>query len=233
METGRLSLFSLGDIETARSAIPYSQSFKRPTNMDTFDTIYGRRAVKHFDPDFRLSEVERTKLLQAAIQAPTSFNIQHWRFVVVDEPALRKQIRELGNDQAQITDASLLIIMTADLGAWKKEPTRYWVNAPKDVAELLVGWMGPFHEGREQLQRDEAMRSIGMAMQTLMLAAKAMGYESCPMIGYEFDKGAELINLPDDYCIGPMIAIGKGTKDPWPKPGQLPLEEVVISNRFA
>ena len=201
--------------------------------MDTFDTIYGRRAVKHFDPEFRLSEVERTKLLQAAIQAPTSFNIQHWRFVVVDEPALRKQIRELGNDQAQITDASLLIIMTADLGAWKKEPTRYWVNAPKDVAELLVGWMGPFHEGREQLQRDEAMRSIGMAMQTLMLAAKAMGYESCPMIGYEFDKVAELINLPDDYCIGPMVAIGKGTKNPWPKPGQLPLEEVVISNRFA
>ena len=79
---------------------------------------------------------------------------------------------------------------------------------------------------------DEAMRSIGMAMQTLMLGAKAMGHESCPMIGYDFDKVAEMINLPEDHCIGLLVAIGKGTKEPWPKPGQLPLDEVVISNRF-
>lgn len=71
-----------------------------------------------------------------------------------------------------------------------------------------------------------------MAMQTLMLGAKAMGHESCPMIGYDFDKVAEMINLPEDHCIGPLVAIGKGTKEPWPKPGQLPLDEVVISNRF-
>ena len=200
--------------------------------MDTFDAIYGRRAVKHFDPEHRLSEEEQTKLLEAAIQAPTSFNIQHWRFVVVDDPDLRKQIRELGNDQAQITDASMLVIMTADVDAWKKQPERYWTNAPKEVADLLVGWMGPFHEGREQLQRDEAMRSIGMAMQTLMLAAKAMGYESCPMIGYDFDAVAKLIGVPADHVIGPMVAIGKGTKDPWPKPGQLSLDEVVVRNRF-
>ncbi|MDJ0513882.1 MAG: nitroreductase family protein [Methyloceanibacter sp.] len=201
--------------------------------METFDAIYGRRAVKHFDPDHQMTDAEKTKLLEAAIQAPTSFNIQHWRFVVVDDPELRKQIREVGNDQAQITDASMLIVMTADMGAWQKEPGRYWANAPKEVAELLVNWMGPFHEGREQLQRDEAMRSIGMAMQTLMLAAKSMGYESCPMIGYDFDKVAEMINLPDDHCIGPLVVVGKGVKEPWPKPGQLSLDEVVVHNRYA
>ena len=200
--------------------------------MDTFDAIYGRRSVKHYDPDHRFTEEEKTKLLEAAIQAPTSFNIQHWRFVVVEDPELRKQIRALGNDQAQMTDASLLIIMTADVDAWKKDPNRYWQNAPKDVNELLVNWMGPFHEGREWLQRDEAQRSIGMAMQTIMLAAKAMGYESCPMIGFEIDDVAKLINLPDDHVMGPMIAVGKGMKDAWPKPGQLPLDQVVISNTF-
>lgn len=200
--------------------------------MDTLDAIYARRAVKHFDPDHRLTPDEERRLLEAAIQSPTSFNIQHWRFVLVKDPGLRRQIRELGNDQAQITDASLLIIMTADVKAWNKSPERYWKNAPAEVAELLVGWMGPFHEGREQLQRDEAMRSIGMAMQTIMLAAKGMGYDSCPMIGYDFDKVAELIGLPEDHAIGPMVAVGKGTKDPWPKPGQLPLEDVVIENRF-
>ena len=201
--------------------------------MDAFDAIYQRRSVKHFDPQHKLSSAEETKLLQAAIQAPTSFNIQHWRFVIVRDPDLRKKIRaEFGNDQAQMTDASLLIIMTADVKAWQKKPERYWQNAPKDVADLLVNWMGPFHEGREWLQRDEAQRSIGMAMQTLMLAAKAMGYDSCPMIGFDIDKVAELINLPDDHVMGPMVAIGKGTKDPWSKPGQLPLSELVIENTF-
>ena len=142
--------------------------------METFDAIYQRRAIKHFDPKHTLTKEEETKLLEAAIQSPTSFNIQHWRFVVVRDPALRQKIRtEFGNDQAQMTDASLLIIMTADVQAWRKDPERYWQNAPKEVAELLVNWIAPFHEGRDWLQRDEAQRSIGMAMQTLMLAAKA------------------------------------------------------------
>jgi len=201
--------------------------------METFDAIYQRRSIKQYDAEHKLSPEEETKLLEATIQAPTSFNIQHWRFVIVRNPELRQKIRkEFGNDQAQMTDASLLIIMTADTNAWKKNPERYWENAPKDVADLLVNWMAPFHEGREWLQRDEAQRSIGMAMQTLMLAAKAMGYESCPMIGFDIEKVAELINLPEDHVMGPMVAIGKGIKDPWPKPGQLPLSEVVVENSF-
>lgn len=200
--------------------------------MDTFDAIATRRAVKAFDPEHRLSQEEITRLLETAILAPTSFNIQHWRFVVIDDPELRQKIRAVGNDQAQITDASLLVLMTADVQAWRKSPERYWKNAPKEVADLLVGWMGPFHEGREQLQRDEAQRSIGMAMQTLMLAATAMGYQSCPMIGFDLEAVADLVNLPSDHCIGPMVAIGRGVKEPWPRPGQLPLEELVIHNRF-
>ena len=104
--------------------------------------------------------------------------------------------------------------------------------APREVADLLVNWMGPFHEGRERLQLDEAQRSIGMAMQTIMLAAKAMGYDSCPMDGFDYDAVGRLLGLPDDHEIAFMIAIGKPTRDPWPRPGQLPMEEVLIENRF-
>ena len=201
--------------------------------MNTFDAIYQRRAIKQYDPEHKLSSEEEARLLEAAIQSPTSFNIQHWRFVILRDPELRRKIRtEFGNDQAQMTDASLLILMTADTKAWQKNPERYWQNAPREVAELLVNWMGPFHEGKEWLQRDEAQRSIGMAMQTLMLSAKEMDLESCPMIGFDGEKVAELINLPDDHVMGPMVAIGKGTKDAWPKPGQLPLSEVVYENGF-
>lgn len=201
--------------------------------MDTFDAIKKRRAVKHFDPDHKLTEAEERKLFELAIQAPTSFNIQHWRFVVLRDPALRQEIRkQFGNDQAQMTDASLLVLFTADVQAWRKRPARYWADAPKAVADMLVNWIAPFHEGRDWLQRDEAQRSIGMAMQTLMLAATAMGYQSCPMIGFDIDALAKRINLPEDHVLGPMVAIGKGTKNPWPKPGQLPLSELVLENTF-
>jgi nitroreductase len=200
--------------------------------MNVFEAIKARRSVKHFDPDHKLEQSEVTRLIEAAMQAPTSFNIQHWRFVVVSDPELRKQIRAAGNDQSQMTDASLLVVMTADVDAWKKEPQRYWRNAPPEVGEFLVNWMGPFHEGKPELQRDEAQRSIGMAMQTLMLAAKDMGYDSCPMIGFDHEAVAKLINLPADHCMGPMVAIGKGTKEPWPKPGQLSLSEVMVVDRF-
>ncbi|MEM6471481.1 MAG: nitroreductase family protein [Planctomycetota bacterium] len=201
--------------------------------MNTLEAIKNRRAIKHFDPEHKMTADEERRLLESTILSPTSFNIQHWRFVILRDPELRSRIRsEFGNDQSQITDASLLVLFTADVKAWQKEPSRYWVNAPKEVADLLVGWMGPFHEGREWLQRDEAQRSIGMAMQTLMLSAQELGYQSCPMIGYEIEKVAELINLPEDHVMGPLVAIGKGTKDAWPKPGQLPLSDLVVENKF-
>jgi nitroreductase len=201
--------------------------------MNTIEAVYARRAVKHFDAAHQMTADEERKLLEATIQAPTSFNIQHWRFVILRDSALRRQIRqEFGNDQAQIADASLLVLFTADVMAWRKQPERYWAQAPSEVADLLVGWMGPFHEGRDWLQRDEAQRSIGMAMQTMMLVAQDMGYQSCPMIGFDIDKVAELIELPADHVMGPMVAIGKGTQEPWPKPGQLALDDLVVENRF-
>lgn len=200
--------------------------------MDTFEAIYQRRAVKHYDPEHELSDDELQKLMEAAIQSPTSFNIQNWRFVLVKDKDLRQQIRAAASDQAQITDASLLIVLTADLKAWSKSPARYWKKAPKDVAELLVNWMGPFYTGKEDLQRDEAMRSCGLAGQTIMLAAKAMGYDSCPMIGFDAEQVAQLINLPDDHTVGFIIVVGKATKPAWPKPGQLPLDEVIVHDRF-
>jgi nitroreductase len=200
--------------------------------MDTFQAIETRRAVKHYDPEHEMSEQEIERLLTLAIQSPTAFNIQNWRFVLVRDPELRAEIRKVAWDQAQVTDASLLIVVCADLKAWTREPERYWKNAPEEVQGFLVPAIREYYEGKEQVQRDEAMRSSGIAAQTLMLAAKAMGYESCPMDGFEFDAVAKLINLPSDHVIAMFVVVGKGTKAPWPKPGQLPLGEVIVRDRF-
>jgi len=200
--------------------------------MNTFDAIRERRAIKSFDPSYQFTPAEMDQLIDLAMQAPSSFNIQHWRLVSVTDKALRTQLRAAANDQAQVTDASLLFVVTVNIKAWDENPARYWVNAPKEAQDILVPWINPFYAGKEQLQRDEAMRSAGIMLQTLMLAAKAMGYDSCPMVGFDFDKVAELIHLPKDHVIAAMLAIGKGIKPAWPKPGFIPKSEMIIENHY-
>ena len=201
--------------------------------MNTFEAINSRRAIKHYDPAHVMTEAEIRQLMEAALQAPTAFNIQNWRFVTVLDPEVRKQIRAVAWDQAQVTEASLLIVLCADKDSWKKDAARYWKNAPQPVQDFLVPAIGQYYTGRDSVVRDEAMRSCGIAAQTLMLAAKAMGYDSCPMDGFDFDAVGKLIRLPADHVIAMFVAIGKGTKAAWPRPGQLPLSEVVITDRFA
>jgi nitroreductase len=200
--------------------------------MDTFTAIEQRRAIKHFDPEHKMNNDETKQLFQLAMLSPTAFNIQHWRFVNVQDPELRKRILPLAWDQAQVVDASLLIILTADLKAWEKEPARYWQNADAAVQDFMVPAIKGYYEGNEQVQRDEVFRTMGIAAQTLMLSAKAMGYDSCPMDGFDFDAVGKLINLPDDHVIGQFVVVGKGIKEAWPRPGQLAMDEVVIENTF-
>ncbi|MBX2860088.1 MAG: nitroreductase family protein [Vampirovibrio sp.] len=200
--------------------------------MDTLQAINARRAVKHYDPDFAMPQEDVDTLLNLAIQSPTSFNIQNWRFVLVQDKAQRAKVREAAWGQAQVTDASLLFVMCADLKSWQKQPERYWKNAPQAAQDMLLPMIGPFYDDKETLQRDEAMRSIGIAAQTMMLAAKSMGYDSCPMIGFDPTQVAQIINLPEDHVVGMLLVVGKATKPAWPKPGQLPLTEVMVTDRF-
>ncbi len=200
--------------------------------MKTTDAIKSRRAIKAFDPDHVMPQADQDELLSLAMLAPTAYNIQNWRFVLVKDEKLREQVREAAWDQAQVTDSSMLIVVCADLKSWEKEPKRYWANAASDVQDFMLPMIDGYYRDKEQVQRDEAMRSCGIAAQTLMLAAKDMGYDSCPMDGFDFDKVGQLINLPDDHVIAMFVAIGKGVKEAWPRAGQLPMSDVVISDQF-
>ncbi|GAA4422120.1 nitroreductase family protein [Bremerella cremea] len=200
--------------------------------MDTFDAIYGRRSIKHYHDDHEMTEEEITKLMEAALQSPTSFNIQHWRFVVVRDKEVRQQLKAAAYNQAQVADASLLIVLTADMHAFKKEPERYWKNAPPEIGQRLVSMLVGLYDNQPELQRDEAMRSMGIAAQTIMLAAKSMGYDTGALVGYDPGKVAEVINLPDDHVLGMMIVVGKAKQGAWGKPGQLMLEDVIVNDKF-
>lgn len=200
--------------------------------MDVFEAIEKRRSVKNFDPNHTIPRQQIDKILSAAILSPTSYNIQNWRFITITNKDLQAKIRQASWNQAQVTDASVVVILCADLAAWKKDPARYWKNAPQAMRDYLVPAIIKSYEGQDQFQRDEAIRSCGMAAQTIMLAAKAMDYDSCPMIGFDPEQVAKLINLPDDHMIAMMITIGKALKPAAPRGGQLPLDKVVFDDHF-
>ena len=200
--------------------------------MDTITAIKERRSVKHYDNAHEMSEAEINALLELALLSPTSFNMQNWRFVVVTDPEKRAAIQAAAWNQAQVTEASITILLCANLNA-HEDAGRYWVHAPQSVQDMLVPMIAPLYQNNAQLRRDEAMRSIGIAAQTLMLTAKSMGYDSCPMIGYDPEKVAEIIELPENHVIGMMLTVGKALKDANVRSGQLPYDEVVFRNGFS
>jgi nitroreductase len=200
--------------------------------MNVTTAIETRRSIKAYDPAHKMTEVEVSKLMSLAMLSPTAFNIQHWRFVLVEDAALRAQIQAVSWNQAQVSEASLLIVLVADVQAWAKQPERYWKDAPKPVQDFLVPAITQYYTGNPQAQRDEAMRSCGMAAMNIMLAAKEMGYDTCPMDGFDFDAVSKLLNLPADHIPTMFVTVGKGIKEAWPRGGQLAMEEVVIRNKF-
>lgn len=200
--------------------------------MNVSEAIQNRRAVKNFDPAHDMTEEIFRTLMDLALQAPSSFNLQHTRFVRVRDIKKRQEIRAVAWDQAQITDSSVLLVLCADVAAWAKYPATVWRNAPETVSGLMTSMIGPFYEGREQLQRDEALRSVGISAQTLMLAAQELGYATCPMIGFDAVKVAEIINLPQDHIIGMIVAVGKIAKEPFPRGGTIDYDLAVIDNHF-
>lgn len=200
--------------------------------MDFFETVQNRRSIREYQREHALSEPELNQLLDTVMLSPTSYNIQHWRLVRISNMALREKIQKAAWDQTHVTSASETFIFCADTNAWKKQPERYWQDAPEETQSMILPMIHDFYSGQAQLQRDEAIRSASIAAQTFMLTAKAMGYDTCPMIGFDSDKIAELIRLPEDHIVVMMITLGKATTTAHSRGGQLAREEVVIENRF-
>jgi nitroreductase len=201
--------------------------------MDTFEAISNRRAIKKFDPNHKMTSEEVDSLMKLTILSPTSYNQQNWRFVTVTDQLIKEKIGIAARNQAQPVDGSLVILLCGNMNAWKEDPLRYWKNHPTEKQELVKASLEKKYSDSPQNRRDEAVRSCGFAGQTIMLAAKQMGLDSCPMVGFDYDQMAEIINLPDDHLIVLMIVVGKALEPAKERGGQLSLDEVVFENKFS
>jgi len=201
--------------------------------MDTFEAISTRRAIKKFDPNHKMTSEEVDSLMKLTILSPTSYNQQNWRFVTVTDQSIKEKIGVAARNQAQPVDGSLVILLCGNMSAWKDDPLRYWKNHPTEKQELVKASLEKKYADSPQNRRDEAIRSCGFAGQTIMLAARQMGLDSCPMVGFDYDEMAKIIELPDDHLIVLMIVVGKSLEPAKKRGGQLNLDEVVFENKFS
>lgn len=199
--------------------------------MELLDTIRARRSVKHYDSNHRLTESELRHLLSYAVLAPSSFNMQNWHFVVVTDRSVQEQICAAGWNQAQLRDASATIVLCGNLKGWQKTD-RYLRKAPEETQKMFGGMVPGLYGQNEQFERDEAVRSVGLVGMNLMLVAKDMGYDTCPMIGYDAAKVAEIVGLPEGVPPLMIITVGVAKEAARPRMGLLDLEEVVSIDRY-
>ncbi|GBQ19279.1 nitroreductase family protein [Gluconacetobacter sacchari] len=199
---------------------------------EILDTMHARRAVKHFDAGHEMPGETLAAILHAARTAPTAFNIQNWRFLVVRDPAVRAAIKAVAWNQPQIEECSALIVLCADMHAYAKDPGRYWKDAPEAMREKYVSMITQYYENNPAMQRDEAFRSAGMAAYALMMAAAAFGYDTCPMDGFDFEQVAEIVRLPRDHALVMFVAIGKGMGDLPPHGGRIADADIIAYDRF-
>lgn len=199
--------------------------------MEFNDLIFSRRSLREFDPQHAMPDSDLDIIIDAARHTPTAFNIQNWRFVAVRDRAIKEKLAKAAYGQQQVATNSVLLVLTADLKAWDRSTERYHTNSGPEFAARMADMTRNFYKDKPVVERDEAMRSVGMAATAIMLAAINQGYATSPMIGFDAEAVAAAINLPQDHVIGMMIAVGKSTQTPFPKT-ELPRNAVLVYDFF-
>ena len=166
-----------------------------------------------------------------ALLAPSSYNLQHWRFVAVTDRGQKQRLKEAAWGQEHVGQASAVIVVCADPRA-HLQAERCWSASSPETRARLAARIRNLYDGDERLQRDEAVRSGALVSMALMLAATEAGYDSCPLIGFEPGRVAQVVEMPGDWIAVMLVALGKRTREPAPKPYQIPLEEVVKLQSF-
>lgn len=161
-----------------------------------------RYATKKFDPNRRISPTDWQSLEEALVLSPSSFGLQPWRFFVVDNPAVRQQIRAAAWNQAQVTDASHLVVFAARRSLSPADVDRLIsriVEVRNVAAESLAGYRDMM---RSSISRpDDALthwnaRQVYLALGNFLTAAAMLGIDTCPLEGFEPPKVDEILDLP-------------------------------------
>jgi nitroreductase len=176
--------------------------------------IRDRRATPSFDGSAMPAEDLRM-ILEAGLQAPSGYNMQPWRFVVVQDPEQKKRLRSAAYNQGKIEEASAVIVACGDADGWRKDldpmlamgreagmPESYAAQARSSVSNYMSSFTSEQMKGWLNKQ-------VMLAVSFMLLTAETLGYDTAPMEGFEQDKVHEVLRLPLSYWVVSFLAIGR------------------------
>lgn len=204
--------------------------------QDLITFVNERRAVRAFDPTAEISKTEIRDIIQLAIQAPSAWNLQHWKFLVFHDHQSKEKLLPIANNQKHVLDASAVIAVLGDLEAHRNaeavlnERIRRG-NITEEAKQVTLEQIERNYQKRPHFARDDAIRNASLAAMQLMLVAKAKGFDTCPMGGFKTKKLQEAFHIPNRYLPIMLIAIGKSIR-PAPQPPRFSVDEVVIWEDF-
>ncbi|HEU4964195.1 MAG TPA: nitroreductase family protein [Bacilli bacterium] len=206
------------------------------TKMTAEETMLARHSVRKYEKGAEIPEQELNEILTLAASAPSSWNLQHWRFLVFQDKAKREKLLEIAYNQQQVADASVVVVVLGDLEADKEahnvyDPAVAAGKMPEQAAQTLIGNIENAYANIPTIGRDEAIRNASFAAMQLMLAAKAKGYDTVPMGGYDADALVKEYNIPSRYIPVVMIPIGVAAT-PAHATDRFPLEKLMVKEGF-
>jgi nitroreductase len=200
--------------------------------MDITTLLKQRISATKFDPTKSLTVDDIRELVACAIEAPSSYNLQHWRFVAVTKPDDKQRLMQVANGQVKVVEAAVTFIVLGDLKAIEKLSdiwSRFVQTGAVDqsFADGRVEAARRFYNTNAQLIRDEAIRSASLAAMTLMIAAQAKGWVSGSMIGFDPDGVKREFGIADRYVPVMLLPVGYAAPGNLSRKPRLTVDEVL------
>ncbi len=196
-----------------------------------------RVSANNFDFTKTISEADIKEIVSYATEAPSSFNIQHWRFVAVNDKAVQEKLKAAAYNQKKVADCSVTFVIFGDVNGVDKlalayEPMLKAGAMDKATFDGMLGMANGMYKGNAQGCRDEAIRSGSLAAMNLMIAAQAKGFISAPMIGFDPAAVSKLLGAPANLVPVIMISVGHAAPGNWPRKPRFSTDKVLSFNSY-
>ena len=197
-------------------------------------TILDRRATQHFEAEPVPDEYLKS-ILELAAQAPSGYNLQPWRFIVVRDPENRKRLQKAAFNQPKVAEAPVVVIFVGMKEEWKQraeevfgEGARRGMGKPEDVSKSLQGALGFLNTLPMPVW---VTRHTMIAFTTMMLVAESYGFDTAPMEGFDPAAVKKEFGIPDEGEVVALLAIGRGKPPDKPYTGRFSLERIAFAER--
>jgi len=194
--------------------------------------MHERKSVRKYKEGVVIPHEELQSLLQNAISAPSSSNMQPWRFIVIEDQQVKKELRPIANDQEQVETSSAIIAVLGDMEMYKNAEQIYNASfeqgyMSREIADLMIKSSISLYGNLSEEKLNSLIHfDAGLISMQIMLLAKEMGYDTVPMGGFDKVKFAEKFNLPKNEIPILLIAIGEAAAPAYGS-SRLPIEQVV------